>query len=58
VEDQEEEDERFQDPENEAGLFAYGQFDQEDDEADRIYQEVDEKMDKRRRARRLVISLP
>ncbi|OQE13117.1 hypothetical protein PENFLA_c054G01577 [Penicillium flavigenum] len=51
-EDQGEEDERFQDPENEAGLFAYGQFDQEDDEADRIYQEVDEKMDKRRRARR------
>jgi pre-mRNA-processing factor 6 len=57
-EDKEEEDERFQDPDNEVGLFAYGQFDQEDDEADRIYQEVDEKMDKRRRARRLVISLP
>ncbi|CRL29168.1 PRP1 splicing factor, N-terminal [Penicillium camemberti] len=51
-EDKEEEDERFQDPDNEVGLFAYGQFDQEDDEADRIYQEVDEKMDKRRRARR------
>ncbi|KAI2730798.1 hypothetical protein CBS147332_2650 [Penicillium roqueforti] len=50
--DKEEEDERFQDPDNEVGLFAYGQFDQEDDEADRIYQEVDEKMDKRRRARR------
>ncbi|CAI7676377.1 unnamed protein product [Penicillium palitans] len=50
-EDKEEEDERFQDPDNEVGLFAYGQFDQEDDEADRIYQEVDEKMDKRRRAR-------
>ncbi|KAJ5942578.1 hypothetical protein N7516_002746 [Penicillium verrucosum] len=51
-EDKEEEDERFQDPDSEVGLFAYGQFDQEDDEADRIYQEVDEKMDKRRRARR------
>ncbi|KGO71586.1 RNA-processing protein, HAT helix [Penicillium italicum] len=51
-EQKEEEDERFQDPDNEVGLFAYGQFDQEDDEADRIYQEVDEKMDKRRRARR------
>ncbi|CAG8144180.1 unnamed protein product [Penicillium salamii] len=50
--EKEEEDERFQDPDNEVGLFAYGQFDQEDDEADRIYQEVDEKMDKRRRARR------
>ncbi|KAJ5387317.1 hypothetical protein N7509_009858 [Penicillium cosmopolitanum] len=45
-------DERFQDPDNEVGLFAYGQFDQEDDEADRIYQEVDEKMDRRRKARR------
>ncbi|KAJ6101155.1 hypothetical protein N7499_000785 [Penicillium canescens] len=50
--EKEEDDERFQDPENEVGLFAYGQFDQEDDEADRIYQEVDEKMDRRRKARR------
>ncbi|OJJ04566.1 hypothetical protein ASPVEDRAFT_31012 [Aspergillus versicolor CBS 583.65] len=49
---EEEEDERFQDPDNEVGLFAYGQFDQEDDEADRIYREVDEKMDRRRRVRR------
>lgn len=55
-EKEEEEDERFQDPDNEVGLFAYGQFDQEDDEADRIYREVDEKMDKRRKARRLVFS--
>lgn len=53
---EEEEDERFQDPDNEVGLFAYGQFDQEDDEADRIYREIDEKMDKRRKARRLVPS--
>jgi pre-mRNA-processing factor 6 len=52
--EEEEEDDRFQDPDNEVGLFAYGQFDQEDDEADRIYKEVDEKMDKRRKARRLV----
>jgi pre-mRNA-processing factor 6 len=51
-EEKEEEDERFQDPDNEVGLFAYGQFDQEDDEADRIYREVDEKMDRRRKARR------
>lgn len=56
--DEEEDDERFQDPDNEVGLFAYGQFDQEDDEADRIYREVDERMDKRRKARRLVLSLP
>lgn len=51
-------DERFQDPDNEVGLFAYGQFDQDDDEADRIYEEVDEKMDKRRRIRRLVLFPP
>ncbi|EER43431.1 pre-mRNA-splicing factor [Histoplasma capsulatum var. duboisii H88] len=49
---EEEEDDRFQDPENEVGLFAYGQYDRDDDEADRIYQEVDEKMDRRRKLRR------
>jgi pre-mRNA-processing factor 6 len=53
-EQEEEDDERFQDPENEVGLFAYGQYDREDDEADRIYQDVDEKMDRRRKIRRLV----
>ena len=46
-------DERFQDPENEVGLFAYGQYDRDDDEADRIYQDVDEKLDRRRKQRRL-----
>ncbi|GAM34034.1 U4/U6 x U5 tri-snRNP complex subunit [Talaromyces pinophilus] len=50
--EQEEDDERFQDPDNEVGLFAYGAYDREDDEADLIYQEVDEKMDRRRKARR------
>jgi hypothetical protein len=54
--EQEEDDERFQDPDNEVGLFAYGAYDREDDEADLIYQEVDEKMDRRRKARRLVLS--
>ncbi|KAJ3576972.1 hypothetical protein NPX13_g3538 [Xylaria arbuscula] len=44
-------DERFQDPDNEVGLFAGGIYDKDDDEADRIYREIDEKMDKRRRAR-------
>ncbi|RDW92285.1 putative pre-mRNA splicing factor prp1 [Coleophoma crateriformis] len=52
--DEEDDDERFQDPENEVGLFAGGAYDKDDDEADRIYQEVDEKMDRRRRVRRLV----
>lgn len=50
----EEDDERFQDPENETGLFAYGQYDRDDDEADRIYQDVDERMERRRKLRRLV----
>ncbi|KAI5309980.1 hypothetical protein KEM55_002003, partial [Ascosphaera atra] len=50
--EEEEDDERFQDPENEVGLFASGIYDREDDEADRIYQEVDEKMERRRKLRR------
>ncbi|RYC53846.1 hypothetical protein CHU98_g12362, partial [Xylaria longipes] len=45
-------DERFQDPDNEVGLFAGGIYDKDDDEADRIYREIDEKMDKRRKKRR------
>jgi pre-mRNA-processing factor 6 len=51
--EEEEDEERFQDPDNEVGLFAYGQYDREDDEADRIYQEVDERMDRRRKSRRM-----
>jgi len=43
--------ERYQDPDNEVGLFAGGIYDKDDDEADRIYQEIDEKMDRRRKAR-------
>ncbi|KAI1865874.1 uncharacterized protein JN550_008132 [Neoarthrinium moseri] len=50
--------ERYQDPDNEVGLFAGGVYDKEDDEADRIYREVDEKMDRRRKIKRLVHSLP
>lgn len=53
-EEEDDDDERFQDPENEVGLFAGGTYDRDDDEADRIYQEVDEKMDRRRKIRRLV----
>jgi pre-mRNA-processing factor 6 len=54
--DKDDDDERFQDPDNEVGLFASGAYDREDDEADRIYQEVDEKMDRRRKIRRLVLT--
>ena len=45
-------DDRYKDPENDTGLFAAGAFDKDDDEADRIYQDVDEKMDRRRKSRR------
>ncbi|CAI6335516.1 unnamed protein product [Periconia digitata] len=55
--EEDEEEDRFQDPDNEVGLFSNGMnYDKDDDEADRIYQDVDEKMDKRRRARRLCSS--
>ncbi|KAK5946030.1 U4/U6 x U5 tri-snRNP complex subunit Prp1 [Knufia obscura] len=57
-EENDNDDERFQDPDNETGLFASGLFDREDDEADRIYQDVDEKMDRRRKQRRLVLPFP
>ncbi|KAI0016510.1 pre-mRNA splicing factor [Xylariomycetidae sp. FL0641] len=55
--DENDNDERYQDPDSEVGLFAGGVYDKDDDEADRIYREVDEKMDRRRRARRLVNSV-
>lgn len=50
--DGDDEPERYQDPDNEVGLFAGGIYDKDDDEADRIYREVDEKMAKRGKKRR------
>lgn len=50
----EEEEDQFQDAENEEGLFATGNYDRDDDEADRIYQDVDTRMGKRRKQARLV----
>ncbi|KAF8151308.1 PRP1 splicing factor, N-terminal-domain-containing protein [Crassisporium funariophilum] len=44
--------EQFQDPDNEYGLFAGTTYEQDDEEADKIYDTVDEAMDSRRRARR------
>ncbi|KDR68393.1 hypothetical protein GALMADRAFT_78691 [Galerina marginata CBS 339.88] len=44
--------EQFQDPDNEYGLFAGTTYEQDDEEADKIYEGVDEAMDSRRRARR------
>jgi pre-mRNA-processing factor 6 len=51
-------DDQFADAENEEGLLAGGNYDQDDQEADRIYQTVDERMSKRRRIQRLVPPLP
>lgn len=50
--EQDDYEERYQDPDNEVGLFANGIYDQDDDEADRIWQSVDEKREKRRKKRR------
>lgn len=44
-------DERFQDPDNEVGLFAGGLYDKDDQEADKIWEWVDERMDRRKRQR-------
>ncbi|KAM3537860.1 hypothetical protein ARSEF1564_009227 [Beauveria bassiana] len=44
-------DERYQDPDNEVGLFAGGLYDKDDEEADRIWEWVDERMDRRKRQR-------
>ncbi|KAG9080350.1 hypothetical protein FRC06_006755 [Ceratobasidium sp. 370] len=44
--------ESIQDPDNETGLFAGTVYEADDEEADRIYEAVDSKMDERRKARR------
>ncbi|KAI0772191.1 PRP1 splicing factor, N-terminal-domain-containing protein [Irpex lacteus] len=43
---------QFQDPDNEYGLFAGTTYEADDEEADKIYEQVDQNMDARRRARR------
>lgn len=48
---------RYQDPDNEVGLFAGGIYEKDDEEADRIWKEVDDKIAKRRQKQRSV-SLP
>lgn len=52
VEEQDGGDEAYQDPDNETGLFASMPYEQDDEEADRIYADIDRKMDERRRTRR------
>ncbi|KIJ13053.1 hypothetical protein PAXINDRAFT_14099 [Paxillus involutus ATCC 200175] len=41
---------QFQDPDNEYGRFAGTTYEQDDEEADKIYDAVDQSMDSRRRA--------
>jgi hypothetical protein len=43
---------QFQDPDNEYGLFAGTVYEADKEEADRIYESVNEAMDQRRKARR------
>ncbi|KAG5438082.1 hypothetical protein PCANB_000429 [Pneumocystis canis] len=47
-----EDDDKYQDPENEYCLFAGAPYDADDEEADRIWAEVDQKMAQRRKSRR------
>jgi pre-mRNA-processing factor 6 len=46
--------EQFQDPDNEYGQFAGTTYEQDDEEADKIYDSVDEAIDSGRKARRCV----
>lgn len=46
-----EDEQRYQDPDNEVGLFAGGLYDKDDEEADKIWEWVDERMDRRKRQR-------
>ncbi|KAH9812567.1 PRP1 splicing factor, N-terminal-domain-containing protein [Melampsora americana] len=47
-----EESEQFQDPDNETNLFGSAPYDQEDEEADRIYESIDLHLERRGQLRR------
>ncbi|KAG1403555.1 hypothetical protein G6F60_004968 [Rhizopus arrhizus] len=51
-EEGDDDDERFQDPDNEVGLFSTAPYEEDDEEADRVWDMIDAKMDERRKARR------
>ncbi|GJJ13502.1 hypothetical protein Clacol_007756 [Clathrus columnatus] len=51
-EEMEMDSEAYQDPDNEMGLFAGTVYEADDEEADKIYEGVDQAMDQRRKARR------
>jgi pre-mRNA-processing factor 6 len=44
--------EQYQDPDNEIGLFAGTVYEADDEEADKIYEHVDRRLDERRKAKR------
>ncbi|CAA17050.1 U4/U6 x U5 tri-snRNP complex subunit Prp1 [Schizosaccharomyces pombe] len=52
IEEEEDIDPRYQDPDNEVALFATAPYDHEDEEADKIYQSVEEHLSKRRKSQR------
>ncbi|KAF9206315.1 hypothetical protein BGZ49_002663 [Haplosporangium sp. Z 27] len=52
AEDGDDDDERYQDPDNETGLFNTAPYEADDEEADQIYDAIDAKLDERRKARR------
>lgn len=49
--DEGDDEQRYQDPDNEVGLFAGGVYDKDDEEADKIWDWVEERMDRRKRQR-------
>jgi len=49
--------EQFQDPDNEYGLFAGTVYEADDEEADKVWEGIDDAMDSRRRKKRCVFRL-
>jgi pre-mRNA-processing factor 6 len=43
---------QYQDPDNEVGLFSAAPYEEDDEEADRVWDMIDARMDERRKARR------
>ncbi|KAI8097326.1 PRP1 splicing factor, N-terminal-domain-containing protein [Halteromyces radiatus] len=48
----EDDEEQYQDPDNEVGLFSAAPYEEDDEEADRVWDMIDARMDERRKARR------
>ncbi|KAI8344399.1 PRP1 splicing factor, N-terminal-domain-containing protein [Chlamydoabsidia padenii] len=50
--DGDDDDGQYQDPDNEVGLFSAAPYEEDDEEADRVWDMIDARMDERRKARR------